>query len=79
MMEARYCLMILRPSGRISAKASGSLIYLQRLAAQAKPGARQWIELNVEPATVPSVATARRPFQHRVFKAVPIRPQGTPP
>lgn len=75
-MEARYCLMALRASGRIDTKASGSLIYLGRLAAQAKPGARQWIEMNVEPATVPSVVGARRPLQHSGFRpAAPPRPR----
>lgn len=48
-----YRLMTLAHSGRISTKATGSLIYLRRLGAQAlRARGRQWIELNIEPATL---------------------------
>lgn len=62
--------MVLRPNGGISTKAIGSVIYLQRLAKQAHPGARQWIELNHEPATLPSVRDARRERYHRAYRPV---------
>jgi hypothetical protein len=58
---AYYRLMTLARTGRVHTRATGSLIYLLRLAGQATQlKGRLWIELNCEPAvTVRYVYTQR--------------------
>jgi hypothetical protein len=56
----RYRLMKLTRTGRRNELAHGSLIYLLRLARQARITGRSWIELNMEPATAETASALSR-------------------